>query len=185
MGWISSVEEKRNQTCNPVKKVAVTGPESTGKSWLTGKLGQYYRAVTVAEYAREYLENIQRPYTLEDVVAIGLGQNRRIGEAFTSEADMVVSDTELLVISIWINFKYHISDAGIEKLLAHQQFDHYLLCNTDLPWEEDPLRENPFERQQLFSLYQQKLEDLGFPYTVISGVGDDRLLNAVRVLDRL
>ena len=59
----------------------------------------------------------------------------------------------------------------------------YLLCPPDLPWEADPLRENPHDRERLYDLYRRRLMDLGAIYQVISGVGVGRSGAAISAID--
>ncbi len=157
-------------------RIAVTGPESTGKSQLSEALGIHFGAVVVPEYARSYLDVLARPYTREDVLAIARGQERMIHDAISSEtAEVVVADTELLVISIWLSHKYGRSDPWVEDALKRQPFDLYLLCDVDLPWEEDPLREHPHLRSYFFGQYEQRLKELGVTYGIVRGLGEARL----------
>ena len=59
-----------------VKKVAVVGPECTGKSELCKFLASHYGTGWVPEYARGYLENLVRPYEQHDLLTIAHGQIR-------------------------------------------------------------------------------------------------------------
>lgn len=165
------------------KKIAITGPESTGKSWLAIELAKYYQAVCVEEYAREYLSKINRPYKIADVEAIAEGQNKAVKAAEITNNQMIFSDTEVLVCKIWTEVVYGSCPNSIGELLAKQTFDFYLLCDIDLPWEPDPLREHPHRREELFVRYQKALDELGWSYDVVSGQGNNRLANAVRILE--
>jgi nicotinamide riboside kinase len=51
-----------------LKRIAVTGPESTGKSLLTEQLARHYNTVWVPEFARSYLEKLGRPYDEDDIL---------------------------------------------------------------------------------------------------------------------
>jgi nicotinamide riboside kinase len=55
-------------------KIAILGPESTGKSELAKALATYYKGEWVPEYAREYVEQLVEPYTFEDVCIIAQKQ---------------------------------------------------------------------------------------------------------------
>jgi nicotinamide riboside kinase len=54
-----------------------------------------------------------------------------------------------------------------------------LLCDIDLPWEEDPLREHPDRRKELFDIYYRSLLNMKVDYVIISGSGDKRLERAI------
>lgn len=166
-----------------LNKIAITGPESTGKSWLANQLARYYQAVWVPEYAREYLGQIHRPYKLADVEAIAAGQIKAVEVAALSSKTKVFSDTEALVCKIWAEVVYGTCPKSIEDLLQKQSFDYYLLCDIDLPWEPDPMREHPHRRAELFERYKKALNELGWPYAVVSGQDNIRLENAVRMLE--
>lgn len=160
-------------------KIAVTGPESTGKSWLCKQIAKNIDCVLIPEYAREYLSGRDTDYTCDDVVAIAKEQNRLIKSAYKNPDMDIVADTELLVTSIWFIHKYKQPNDWIEQHLRQQAFDIYLVCNIDLPWEDDPLREHPELRRYFFNLYKQRLSYLDVNYEIVSGVGEERLNSAL------
>jgi len=164
-------------------KIAITGPESTGKSLLSQQLADHYNTAWVPEFARVYLLNIERPYNYDDILEIAKGQQKS-EEAFEPIAGKILfSDTELLVTKIWCEVKYGKCHPWIEDQVKKQDYDLYLLMDVDLPWEYDPLREHPESRDFLLNLYRKHLDELGFRYLLISGIGGERLKNAIRVID--
>lgn len=169
---------------NPVK-IAVTGPESTGKSLISQQLADHYTTVWVPEFARVYLLQIERQYTYDDILEIARGQVKS-EQAFVPIAGRVMfSDTELLVTKIWCEVKYGKCHPWIEAQLQRQQYDLYLLMDVDLPWEYDPMREHPDSRDHLFGLYKNELDRLGANYRIVSGTGEERLKNAIGYVDEL
>ncbi len=169
---------------NPVK-IAVTGPESTGKSLISQQLADHYTTVWVPEFARVYLLQIERQYTYDDILEIARGQVKS-EQAFVPIAGRVMfSDTELLVTKIWCEVKYGKCHPWIEAQLQQQQYDLYLLMDVDLPWEYDPMREHPDSRDHLFGLYKNELDRLGANYRIVSGTGEERLKNAIGYVDEV
>jgi NadR type nicotinamide-nucleotide adenylyltransferase len=166
-----------------IKVIAVTGPESTGKSMLTEQLAAHYQTAWVPEYAREYLEHLGRPYEERDILAIAQGQMSRQSKQLVAAKQFLFCDTELLVTKIWSEVKYDRCDPWILNSLNAHPCDLYLLCDVDLPWEYDPLREHPHQRQYLFELYFNELKFRNFPFFVVRGYGNDRLKNAVNFVD--
>lgn len=167
-----------------LKKIAVTGPESTGKSWLTKQLAGHYKSLWVPEYAREYLHSLNKPYALKDIELIARGQ-QLIQHKMESMADSYLfSDTEMLVCKIWASFKYDMVPEFIEMAFRNQQFDLYLLCDIDLPWQPDSLREHPHKREALLGIYRSELEKAKLPYVIIRGKDEQRLQNAIRLLEQ-
>ncbi len=164
-------------------KIAITGPESTGKSLLSQQLADHYNTAWVPEFARVYLLNIERPYNFDDILEIAYGQ-KKSEEAFEPIAGSILfSDTELLVTKIWCDVKYGKCHPWIEDQLKKQDYDLYLLMDVDLPWEYDPLREHPEGRDLLLNLYRVNLDKLAFRYCLISGIGEERLKNAIRAVE--
>jgi NadR type nicotinamide-nucleotide adenylyltransferase len=164
-------------------KIAITGPESTGKSMLAEQLAEHYHTLWVPEYAREYINNLDRPYNQEDILEIARGQIRSETSISLQTGDLLICDTELIVTKIWSEVKYGNCDPWILNMLENHTYDLYLLCDIDLPWEEDPQREHPHEREYLFNLYKEELTGRALPFFVISGVGKKRLNNAIRVIE--
>ncbi|WP_192823351.1 AAA family ATPase [Rufibacter sp. LB8] len=165
--------------------IAITGPESTGKSTLAAQLAHHYHADWVPEYAREYLHQLGRPYEASDLEQIARGQKERWAQAAAQTPRLLFLDTEMLVLKIWSEHAYGICPGYIVDELRQQKADLYLLLNVDLPWEPDPQREHPHLRPFFYSWYKRELETMGVPYVEISGSAQERLLNAVQAVDHL
>ncbi len=161
-----------------LKRVSITGPESTGKSKLAAWLAEVYQTTWVPEYARAYLEKNGPRYALEDVVAIARGQLERENRAARKAKKVLFCDTDPLVTKIWCEVVFGVCPGWIEKQFTTHRYDLYLLCYPDLRWEPDPLRENPDNRMELFALYRKVLEENGMPYRVVKGWGPERFENA-------
>lgn len=165
-------------------KVAVTGPESTGKSMLAEDLAKAYNTIFVPEFAREYLENLNRPYEIHDVVEIAGGQLRLENEAARRHPEVLFCDTDLTVCKIWCEVKYGRCPDEITQWIEAEDYDFFLLCNTDVPWAYDPLREHPHLREHLFSLYLAEMKTKKAPFGIVSGTGPQRLASAIGWLMR-
>ena len=167
-------------------KIAITGPESTGKSTLAEKLAHHYNTDFVPEYSRSYLENFVGQYTENDVVEIAKGQHNLILEEEKKSSKILIADTEIVVCKIWVEYVFKHSNKIIDEILKQQDFDLYLLCDIDLPWVYDPLRENPDidERKELFEIYRNTLEQMKVPFEIVSGDNDERVNNAIKVIEK-
>ncbi|MGP1446382.1 MAG: AAA family ATPase [Candidatus Limimorpha sp.] len=166
-------------------KIAIVGPESTGKSTLAEQLAQHFGTTFVPEYSRTYLADLKRPYTIDDVVAIAEGQQRLIAEAEATQGGFLIADTEMLVNKVWTRYVFHCVPPFIEQAVRQQHFDLYLLCDVDLEWRYDPLRENPDleERKAILALYIEELQALHAPYHIVSGNNEARLQCALKAID--
>jgi NadR type nicotinamide-nucleotide adenylyltransferase len=166
-----------------IRKIAITGPESTGKSWLAENLATRFNTLWVPEYARQYLDEIGRHYHYADILTIAKGQIMIEQKMLKNATRFLFSDTELIVTKIWSEVKFGVCDPWIIDRIEKQHYDYFLLCDIDLPWEYDPLREDPDRRQFLFDLYFQELDNRKFPFSVISGNGVSRLEMAVDIIN--
>jgi NadR type nicotinamide-nucleotide adenylyltransferase len=164
----------------------VTGPESTGKSTLTQGLARHFSECWTPEYSRHYLERLGRPYRESDLRRIAEGQILWESYVAAFARRLWLCDTSLLVIKVWSDYRYGRCHPWIVEQLRRRPVDLYLLCDIDLPWEPDPLRENPHDRDVLLAMYQDNLWDLGVPYTLVSGLAPRRRLRqAIAASERL
>ncbi len=170
---------------NRLKKVAITGPESTGKSSLAQQLAQHFKTAFVPEYAREYVANLKSPYQYPDILNIAKGQLEREILKYSEANKIIFCDTEFIVTKIWSENAYKKCDEWILRTIEDHPYHLYLLMNVDLPWEADPQREHPHLREYFFNLYEQELIKRKLPYKIISGIGEVRLQNAIRAVKEM
>ncbi|MEI6899898.1 MAG: ATP-binding protein [Bacteroidota bacterium] len=163
-------------------KIAVTGPESTGKSTLAEGLAKHFRTTWVPEYARSYIDKIERTYNYQDILKIAKGQIREEDNSLQSADHLMFCDTELIVTKIWCEVKYGKCHPWILNRIKRSHYDLFLLCDIDLPWQEDPQREHPDMREYLFKRYLDEITYYQFPFAIISGIGDERLVSASKVV---
>ncbi len=163
-------------------KVAIVGPESSGKTFLAEKLALHYQCLWVPEYAREYLEGFNHPYTKEDVEKIAKGQLAAEDAAVKKSKSLLICDTNLLVIKIWMDYKYGNAPQWIEEEIIHRKYHLHLLMAPDIPYEYDPLRENPEKGEYFFEKYEQLLVSLKTTYRVISG--KNRIQKSISTIEK-
>ncbi len=170
-----------------MRKFVISGPESTGKTSLAKALAQHYQTDWVAEYARQFIDNLDRPYQKEDLLDIAKGQvELQKNVALTSKNEPgLICDTDLMTIKIWSEYKYRACDPLIIELLEQNAGDFYFLCGPDLPWEADPQRENPENRMELYLIYKKELEALDRKYVEIWGPWEERVKKAIFYIDNI
>ncbi|MDD3685183.1 MAG: ATP-binding protein [Bacteroidales bacterium] len=164
------------------KKIVLTGPESTGKSTLAKQLAKFYNVPCVAELARNFIADLDRAYTEDDVLEIARLQIAEEERMLNSNHSAVFFDTDLVITKIWLLHVYGKSPSWIDEALNKYPADLHLLCNYDLPWEPDPVRENPDIRPLLFEKYKNEIISLNQPYSIIIGVGEERISNAITTI---
>jgi len=162
----------------------VLGPECTGKTDLSMFLAAHYGTVWVAEYARAYLGKLGRKYDQADLLKIAHGQLRMEDEWLRDAKDLLICDTNLVVIKIWSEVKYGSCDEEIIETMATRAYDLYLLTYIDVPWEDDPLREHPQRREELYNLYVAELKKLATPFVEIRGSIEQRRNTAIEAIQK-
>ena len=171
-----------------MKRIVVIGPESTGKSTLCEHLAAHYETVWCPEFAREYLLENGMNYSYDDLTYIAKGQ---LGLQATMEKNarnkVYFVDTDMYVMKVWHEVAFSACPTWVLKTIAQTSCDLYLLCNTDLPWTKDELREYPdlATRQRLFKMYKDIVINSGIPWATVSGTDDERLQIAVDAVDRI
>ena len=166
-----------------IKKIAIVGPESTGKSTITQQLAKHYNTPWVTEYARYYCAALTAPCTLQDEINMFHGQVALEESVLaTAEKDFVFCDTTFLTVKIWSDQMFGETPQVVLDALPARPYDLYLLMDIDLPWEEDPLRDFPDLREHFMQVWHRELQQLQANYVVVSGT-TDRFANAVAVVD--
>ena len=161
--------------------ISIVGPECTGKTALAGALAGHFGVGFVPEYARDYL-GTRTDYGPADVEAIARGQAALEADALAGGGSPVILDTDLLVIRVWWQEKYGPLPDWLLRALDAQAPRRYLLTAPDLPWEPDPLRESPLDREWLFDVYRRALVSGGERFDVVRGSGRARLRCALAAL---
>lgn len=170
-----------------IKKIVIVGPESTGKSTLCQQLAKHYKTSWCPEYAREYLLANGTNYTVEDLLVIAKGQIALEEKmAVNAKNNLLFIDTNMYVLKVWSEFVFGSCDSWILNQVVQRTYDLYLLCNTDLPWQKDELREYPdlITRQQLYLQYKDILINQSVPWSEVSGNNEARLKNAIAAVDK-
>lgn len=151
-------------------RIGIIGPESTGKSTLAQYLSKRYGGVYIPEYAREYVAQLNYPYTYSDVCAIARYQIEQLQRIeMQSEDKIFFFDTELIVTRVWFDYCYGSVPEWLLSAMQQYKMDTYLLTYPDIPWIPDPTRENGSDeiRLQLFRRYEQEIQNLEVPYYII------------------
>jgi nicotinamide riboside kinase len=175
--------EKIHEETTGMLRVAITGPESSGKTSLAEALTQHYNAVMIPEYAREYLSELTRPYTIKDLDIISRKQLEMELQAQDQPVDIIFYDTDVLVLKIWYEHKFNEVPEWLLKTLETGPYDFHLLLRPDIPYEPDPLRENPDKGEYFFNKFLYELNRYGFPYQIVEGPLDQRFNKAKEAID--
>ena len=164
-------------------KIAVVGPESTGKSTMSAYLAKHYNTVWVKEFARGYCEKLTQPPTWQDEINMFYGQLALENEILPKANEILICDTTFITVKIWSDEMFGESPQEVIDELEKHRYDLYLLLNIDLPWEDDPLRDFPHMREHFMEVWHKELDALNARYVLISGIGPERYDSAVKAVD--
>ena len=166
-----------------IKKIAIVGPESTGKSTISLQLAKHYQVPWVAEYARFYCAALTGPCTLQDEINMFHGQVALEESVLASaQTDFIICDTTFITVKIWSDEMLGKTPQIVLDAIKSRSYDFYLLLDIDLPWQDDPLRDFPHKRAHFMQVWHQELKAINANYQVISGT-ETRLQNAVSAID--
>ncbi len=168
-------------------RLVITGPESTGKSDLTRWLAEALRLPMALEYARIYLEEREPGYryAFEDLLTMSRGHLRYQQERVPLDVVRGIFDTDLINYRIWCDVVYGRCHDEIHAAMERETSHVYLVCAPDIPWEPDPLRTNPHDREMLFDLHVHWIDRLNRPCRIVTGQDDARRQHALELAQEL
>jgi NadR type nicotinamide-nucleotide adenylyltransferase len=172
-------------TSQKVKRIAIVGPECTGKTDLAHFLAHHYQTSWVPEYAREYINQLSRPYKKDDLIKIAEGQVLLENQWALQANKLLFCDTTLVVIKIWSEFKYGDCPTEIIERMNSQNYALHLLTNIDIPWVDDPQREHPDKREMLFEIYKSELVKQQISFVEVKGIGEARREAALKAVNAI
>jgi len=182
----------------PIQKIVVLGPESTGKSTLCAALATHYQTIWTPEYARTYLSKHGTKYSYDDLLTIAkgqieneeksielLGQNIEDNKSQVTNNKLIV-DTDMYVMKVWCEYVFNNCHHYILEQINQRNYDLYLLCDIDLPWTADEMREYPNAepRLELFTIYKELLINQNTPWGIVSGIDAQRTTNAIELIEQ-
>ena len=170
-------------------KIALFGPESTGKTTLAKQLAEYYKTEWVPEFARDYLQekwdSNQQICTVEDMLPIAYGQTKLENERTLIANKYLFCDTNLMVTKVFSEVYYNYCDPLLNEAACEHDYDLFFLTDIDVPWERDDLRDKAEGRESIFAVFKQSLIDNNKPFITLSGDKDLRLKKAIAIVDNL
>ncbi len=190
-----------------IKKIVIIGPESTGKSTLSKQLAEHFNTIWCPEYAREYLLQNGIEYTYDDLLKIAQGQlvmedycesivkgqgsmvnneSSTQSSARTARSSLLFIDTNMYVMKVWYEYVFGKCEQFVLDEIVQRKYDLYLLCNIDLPWIAEPMREYPDieSRKELYNIYKDILINQQTPWVEISGNYEERLQKAIGAVEQ-
>ncbi|MCK4920607.1 MAG: ATP-binding protein [Bacteroidales bacterium] len=172
--------EKRLKNIN----IAITGPESTGKTIISSQLSKYFHGFQIPEYAREYILNLNREYKYEDIEHIATIQIESFIQANTEYPKLLFFDTWLIITKVWFQEVFGRSPKWLRQAIQDYKMDLYLICAPDIEWVKDEVRENGGERRiELYNIYLEELKKQNITFKIVRGKDELRFKNAIEAVE--
>jgi nicotinamide riboside kinase len=180
------MEKNLKQLPTKIIKIALFGPESTGKTTLASQLADELATTWIPEFARDYLQQkwnaSQEKCTPDDLLPIAMGQVHLENEALTKANQLLICDTNVLQTKVFSDMYYNYSDPMLEKAARKHKYDLVFLTDVDTPWEKDDLRDCPQNRIETLAVFEKALIDKQQPYIKLSGSKSQRLAKATQIV---
>ncbi|MBL7866922.1 MAG: DUF4301 family protein [Flavobacterium lindanitolerans] len=183
------MEENLKQQPTDKIRIALYGPESTGKTTLAKQLAEHFQSVWIPEFARDYLQEkwnrskeICQP---EDLLPIAIGQMQLENKALSESGKYLFADTNLMCTKVFSEIYYSFCDSALDKAARKHKYDLFFLTDIDVPFEKDDLRDKPDEREMLIRKFEEALIENKKPYILLSGNKEERLQKAIAILEDL
>ena len=172
-----------------VKRVAIVGAESTGKTTLAKALAAHYRTSVAWEYGRLYSEGkLDQDYAVwlsEEFLHIAIAQAMLEDQLARRANKVLICDTDPFATSIWHQRYMGNSSEAVELVAQSRFYDLTLLTGDEIPFAQDGTRDGEHIRHQMHGWFIDKLQRLNRPYLIVSGYAETRLLSAIEAIDRL
>jgi NadR type nicotinamide-nucleotide adenylyltransferase len=166
-------------------RVVLTGSESTGKTTLAWRLAQHYHAEYVPEFVRTYAEKKNGVISFSDHGPIAHAQMALEDKHIANAKGLIIQDTDLLSTVVYCDHYFGQCPAWIVDAAAARRPDLYLLCEIDLPWIADGVRDRGHMREEMQQLFRDAVRDSGVATASVTGLGDERFTRASEAIDAL
>lgn len=171
---------------NFVKRVAVVGPESCGKTELCRDLARYFKTEWCPEWARAYLENDGNRYPIEADYPLIVKAHAVAEDTLMRQANRVlICDTDAVATKIAAKLLNIFEDPIVNDYCKARKYDLTILMRDDVPYIPDPLRYGITKRQLHFSEFVKEYDNLGTKYIVADGSWENRFQTAAMAITKL
>jgi NadR type nicotinamide-nucleotide adenylyltransferase len=168
-----------------VIRVVVTGSESTGKTTLAEFLANRFNAELVPEFVRSYAERKGGPIDLSDHGPIAYGQIALENDHIVRAANLIVQDTDLMSTVVYCNHYFGQCPPWIVETAAARRPDLYLLCEIDIDWVADGVRDRGHMRAEMQQLFRDAVQASSVPTVEIRGAREERRARAEQAVSEL
>ncbi|QCB94007.1 AAA family ATPase [Cellulomonas shaoxiangyii] len=167
-----------------VRRVVVTGAESTGTTTLAEDLTALFGLPAVAEFGREWSAErpggLDAPWHTAEFDLVAREQARREDDAARrTPVPLLVCDTDVLATTLWHERYVGTPSPSVRALAAARVPDLYLLTGDEIPFVQDGLRDGEHVRHAMQDRFREVLADQaaagGAPWVELRGDRATRL----------
>lgn len=184
-----NLKQRPKSESSEIIKIALFGPESTGKTTLATQLAEHFQTAWVPEFARDYLQNkwdrTSQICDVNDMLPIAYGQTQLENESLLTAKNFLFCDTNLLVTKVFSEVYYNFCDPLLDKAARKHDYDLFFLTDIDFPWQKDDLRDKPDAREAVFEAFKKALVETNKPFITLSGDKEARLNKAIQIVNDL
>ena len=174
---------------NAIIKIAIYGPESTGKTTLCNQLADHFNTEWAPEFARDYLQqkwdSKKEICSPDDLLPIAIGQIKLENSALQKANNYLFVDTCLMTTKVFSEMYYGFCDSKLDKAARKHKYDLFFLTNVDVPWKKDDLRDSPNDREITFEKFKYSLIENNKPFIVLTGNPETRFQQAIAIIEGL
>lgn len=153
-----------------VRRVAILGAESSGKSTLAERLAAHYGTLWVPEYLREFVDTHGRTPREGEQYGIARTQREREDEAAARATRFLFCDTTPLMTAIYSRVYWNRVDEALAALERVHGYALTLVAAPDSPWVADGLqRVSEQEREKVHRLVLATLDERAIPFVLVEG----------------
>lgn len=160
-----------------VERVVLMGAESTGKSTLAERLAREFETEHVQEYGREHYAARGGVLDIDDYLTIARVHRDREDDAVLRANKYLFVDTNA-VTTMFFSHYYNRDSLPELRVLAEecgQRYRHVIVCDDDIPFEQDGWRDNLIWRGRMQGMVLHDLAVRGINFHVVSGPLDQRV----------
>src|SRR4051812_18116728 len=149
------------------------------------RLAAHYGVQYVPEFVRDYAASKNGPLDFNDHGPIARGQITLEDAALARGEPVVIQDTDLLSTVVYCDHYFGRCPPWIAESAMLRRPNLYLLCEIDIPWIADGVRDRGDRREEMQQLFREAIARSGAPYVVIAGDRRERFARAVEAIDQL
>ena len=164
-----------------VRRIALLGGESSGKTTLARALAETLATTWVPEYGRQRWEELRITLSVDELVAVARRQIAMEEAALAKATHWLVCDTTPLTTLQYCLHDHHRAPAELQAL-ARRPYDLSVVCQPDFDFVQDGCRRDDGFRRQQHAWTLERLARQGVEPLIVGGTLPDRVAQVKQAL---